>query len=63
MNFFTTLKRIFLPFEFEDHELYYNHEEELKKEAELDALWAEIEDAPYQVKFTVSSDPDTTHRF
>ena len=56
-SFLTTLKRIFLPFEFEDHSLFYQHPDE----EELDRLWAEIEDAPYQAKFTISSDPDKTH--
>lgn len=52
----------FLPFEDPSHELFYDHQAELKKEAELDALWAEIEDAPYQVQFVTSSNPNHTHR-
>ena len=57
MNFLPQLKKLLLPFEDPSHELYYNHEAELKKEAELDALWAEIEDAQHQIKLVTS---DTT---
>lgn len=57
MNFLTRLKRLVLPFEFEDHPLFYQHPDE----EELDRLWQEIENAPYQVRFTVSSDKDTTN--
>ena len=63
MNFLARIKRIFLPFEFEDHPLHYNHSAEMKRKEEEDALWDELidSDAAWQLRFTTSSDPDNTH--
>ena len=63
----------FLPFEDPSHPLYsegsvpncngsYDNEILLEISAWVDAEVASWEDAPYQAEYTVSSDPDTTHR-
>lgn len=58
---FNTLKawymRTFLPFEDPSHPLYHDQAAVEAAEAEMDALWAEIEDAPYQFTYTVKG-PD-----
>ena len=53
----------FLPFEQPDHPLYHDQAAVEAAEAELQEIWDEIEreDAEYQARFTVSSDPTTTH--
>ena len=52
--------RTFLPFEQPDHPLHYS---QAAVDAELQEIWEEIdrEDVEYQLRFTVSSDPTTTH--
>ena len=58
---FNTIKawymKTFLPFEDPSHPLHHDQAAVEAAEAEMDALWAEIEDAPYQFTYTVKG-PD-----
>ena len=65
MNFWTNLKRLVLPFEFEDHPMHYDHAAELKRKEEEDALWDELieSDAPWQLRFTTSEDNHETTQY
>ena len=49
--------RTFLPFEMEDHPLHSPKYEE----PDL-SDWDDLSDAPYQIEYTISSDPNTKHR-
>lgn len=42
MKYPTWLKRLVLPYEFEDHPLYYDKAAVEAEQAELDALWEEV---------------------
>ena len=57
------LKKLLLPFEEPDHPLYYNHAAEMKRQAEEEEAWNELieSDATWQLRFTISSDPETDH--
>ena len=64
MNLLTRLKKLLLPFEFDEHPLHYDHAAELKRQEEQQQLWDELIDdpAPYQLRFTTSEDDhQTTH--
>ena len=65
-NTITRLKawylRTFLPFEMEDHPLYAARTEEPTFVDEISDAVDDFFDSEYQIEFTVSSDPNTTHR-
>jgi hypothetical protein len=57
MNILQRIKDLLLPYENPEHPLYAAPFEE----PDL-SDWDDLSDAPYQIEFTVSSDPETKHR-